>query len=103
MCVTISPHLGFTVSSLEENLHHGALLFRLTICTSSSPSHKSSTFSQAEQRSLAAYRVHQFLSNPEHYHVQHRHASSQEGIRAHTNIIESRLKAFDDTMKQESK
>jgi len=53
-----------------------------------------------EKRDLAAYRINEYVTNPEHAHVQHRHASSQQAIRTHTNTMGSYLAAFDDTMSE---
>jgi len=38
--------------------------------------------------------------NPEHSHIQHRHASPQQAIRIHINSMGSYLASFDDTMRQ---
>jgi hypothetical protein len=53
-----------------------------------------------EKRGLAAYRINEYVTNPEHAYVQHRHASSQQAIRTHTNTMGSYLAYFDDTMNQ---
>jgi hypothetical protein len=60
----------------------------------------SSSSKSVEKRDLAAYRINEYVTNSEHAHIQHRHASSQQAIRTHTNTMGSYVAAFDDTMNQ---
>jgi hypothetical protein len=53
-----------------------------------------------EKRGLAAHRINDYVTNPEHAHVQHRHASSQQAIRTHTSTMGSYLAAFDSNINQ---
>jgi hypothetical protein len=91
-------HLNFTLANRVQ-----------TSTPSSSPStpihdnsknSSSSSSISVESGDLAAYRINEYVTNPEHAHVQHRHASSQQAIRTHTNTMGSYLAAFDDTMNQ---
>jgi hypothetical protein len=84
------------------NMLHTSTLSSNSITPNNDESKSSSSFSSksVEKRDLAAYRINEYVTNPEHAHVQHRHASSQQAIRTHTNTMGSYLAAFDDSMNQ---
>jgi hypothetical protein len=106
-CVFLSCHF-FSLPSQNHLKFTLANRFRTSTPSSnpSTPNHdntqSSSSFSSksVEQRDLAAHRINEYVMNREHAHVQHRHASSQQAIRTHTNTMGAYLGAFDDSMNQ---
>jgi hypothetical protein len=91
-------HLNFT---LANKLHASTPSSNVsTPIHDNSQNSSSSSSTSVEKGDLAASRINEYVTNPEHAHVQHRHASSQQAIRTHTNTMGSYLAAFNDTMNQ---
>jgi hypothetical protein len=103
-CATNGSVTGYLVSCFSFHLQGETSFLPPHFVTDAALSRslppKSSTSTAADQLNLVAHRIGDYITNLEHSHVQHRHASKQQAVRTHTDAMASYLEAFDEVMGQ---